>query len=71
MAHANAARAVCRMYMEVGAMVVDPVCGRKIKEDEALCRVFYGGRTYFFCSDDCARKFSEDPENFISNFGKI
>ena len=44
----------------------DVVCGRAIKPEHARGETEYGGETYFFCSEDCLRRFEEDPEQFAS-----
>jgi YHS domain-containing protein len=43
----------------------DPVCGMNIEISRAEHTVDYGRETYYFCSKDCARKFSERPEYFV------
>lgn len=42
----------------VSEMVRDPVCGVYISGDRALSAV-KGGRRYYFCSQECHRKFLE------------
>ncbi|HAR36582.1 MAG TPA: hypothetical protein DCR87_06745 [Acidobacteria bacterium] len=37
-------------------MVKDEVCNTYISEDEAL-KENYDGRVYYFCSEDCRKKF--------------
>ena len=47
------------------ASVRDPVCGMQVDEDQARVAgrvASYRGATYFFCSDDCQRKFEQHPE---------
>ena len=41
-------------------MAKDPICGMVIKKDRSIKREA-GGRTYYFCSEDCVRTF-EAPE---------
>lgn len=38
-------------------MVKDEVCNTYIPEDEAL-KENYNGRVYYFCSEDCRKKFA-------------
>jgi len=42
----------------------DPVCGMTVAEDSPL-RVSREDSTYLFCSEDCRRKFTEDPSRYI------
>ncbi|MCX8159317.1 MAG: YHS domain-containing protein [Candidatus Saccharicenans sp.] len=43
-------------------MVKDEVCNTYIPEDEAL-KENKNGRVYYFCSEDCRKKFLESREN--------
>ncbi len=45
--------------------VVDPVCTMKIKQSEAVATAEHGGKTYYFCSEDCAESFREAPEDYV------
>lgn len=42
-------------------MVVDPVCGMRIEDDDAVAAVEHEGRTYHFCSEACRDAFVADP----------
>lgn len=42
-------------------MVVDEICGKSIKKDEAY-RVFKDGKEYFFCSWECREKFLKQTD---------
>jgi Cu(I)/Ag(I) efflux system membrane fusion protein len=45
----------------------DPVCGLQVsvkKAAQAGRTSVYGGRTYYFCSDECKAKFDENPGKF-------
>lgn len=44
--------------------VKDPVCGMSIEEADAVATVEHGGTTYYFCSDDCAEEFGNDPSSY-------
>ena len=46
-------------------MVRDPVCGMNIDPSSAVAERQHRGQTYYFCSDDCARKFDADPAAYI------
>ena len=45
-------------------MAKDPVCGMTVDEDNAAATVEHEGTTYYFCSQDCAEEFSENPEDY-------
>ncbi|MDQ6739693.1 MAG: YHS domain-containing protein [Actinomycetota bacterium] len=45
-------------------MVTDPVCGMKIDPQKAAGQSEYQGRTYYFCSAGCKRKFDENPHQY-------
>jgi YHS domain-containing protein len=46
------------------ATVSDPVCGMTIEETDAVATVEHEGKTYYFCSQDCAEEFTENPEDY-------
>lgn len=46
---------------------IDPVCGMTVKEGEEAGKWDYQGRTYYFCSTACLKRFQADPEKFINN----
>jgi Cu+-exporting ATPase len=48
----------------------DPVCGMTVVPDKAAARVQHSGKTYYFCSTGCARKFSENPEKYLRKAGE-
>jgi P-type Cu+ transporter len=43
----------------------DPVCGMTVDPATAEHRREHGGKTYWFCSGHCARKFEASPENYL------
>jgi class 3 adenylate cyclase len=45
--------------------VTDLVCRMRVKPDTAPARIPYDGRTYFFCSFECARAFISRPDQYI------
>jgi Cu+-exporting ATPase len=42
-------------------MVVDPVCGMKIKKEDAMATASHKGQTYYFCMEGDKDTFVEDP----------
>lgn len=48
------------------AKQTDPVCGMQIEEQDAAGQSEHEGRTYYFCSASCQRKFEENPEQYVS-----
>lgn len=48
----------------------DPVCGMEVDRDAATNAgraIAHNGSTYFFCSDDCKRKFEADPGKYTDD----
>jgi YHS domain-containing protein len=43
----------------------DPVCGMEVDPEDAVASVEHEGHTYYFCSQDCADSFREDPESYL------
>ncbi|MBI4637590.1 MAG: YHS domain-containing protein [Candidatus Rokubacteria bacterium] len=43
---------------------VDPVCRMLVRPETAPARLPFAGRTYHFCSFECARAFAERPEAY-------
>jgi Cu+-exporting ATPase len=43
---------------------IDPICGMTVADDSPR-RFEFGGKTYFFCSDHCMKKFSADPPAYV------
>jgi Cu+-exporting ATPase len=46
--------------------VVDPVCGMTVTEN-ASRSVEHQGKTYYFCSDSCFRKFRANPSRYLQS----
>jgi len=46
--------------------VVDPVCGMKLKKEEAQVTYQYNGKTYYFCMEGCKDKFVKNPEEYVN-----
>lgn len=42
----------------------DLVCGMTVKPAEARFKSEYRGKTYYFCSESCKRKFDGDPARY-------
>src|SRR4051794_26441474 len=45
---------------------IDPVCGMTVDPARAAGSVAHEGKTYYFCSTSCVRKFQTDPNRFLS-----
>jgi Cu+-exporting ATPase len=45
---------------------IDPVCGMTVNQSSAAGAFEHKGRTYYFCSAHCLRKFRENPERFLN-----
>ena len=45
--------------------MIDPVCGMKVDASSAAASVKFEGKTYYFCSKGCAKKFSQNPSSFL------
>jgi len=46
------------------ATVIDPVCRMQVTPGGAAARLPFGGRTFYFCSFDCAKAFAERPDDY-------
>lgn len=44
--------------------VKDPVCGMTLEAADATATAEHSGTTYYFCSEDCAEEFRNDPESY-------
>lgn len=45
---------------------IDPVCGMTVNPAVAAGKHEHNGKTYYFCSTHCLRKFSADPESVLN-----
>ena len=45
-------------------MATDPVCGMTVNEAAAASSTAHDGRTYYFCSAHCLKKFQTDPARY-------
>jgi Cu+-exporting ATPase len=52
-----------------GTSATDPVCGMAVEPAAAAGQAAYEGRTYFFCSAHCLRKFQADPGKYVAGGG--
>jgi YHS domain-containing protein len=46
--------------------VIDPVCGMSLNKSRAPASMEYGGAIYYFCVEECRRRFAENPERYLS-----
>jgi class 3 adenylate cyclase/YHS domain-containing protein len=46
---------------------IDPVCRMAIDADQAAGQLQHDGKSFFFCSLDCARQFAADPGHYTAN----
>jgi Cu+-exporting ATPase len=44
--------------------VKDPVCGMEIESEKAFAKREHGGRTFYFCSQNCVNKFDANPHEY-------
>ena len=44
------------------AMQKDPVCGMNVDDQKSAIRSEFQGSTYYFCDEECKRKFEQQPE---------
>ncbi len=47
-------------------MVKDPVCGMEIEPQAAFATRQYKGRTLYFCSENCVKKFDAAPQQYAA-----
>jgi YHS domain-containing protein len=52
------------------ATQIDPVCGMKVNEQQAAGQSQYLDKTYYFCSENCQRKFEQRPEQYVVKSGQ-
>jgi Cu+-exporting ATPase len=44
----------------------DPVCGMMVAPERAAAKIEHGEKTYYFCSQGCAERFSKESEKFLA-----
>jgi YHS domain-containing protein len=47
-------------------MVLDPVCGMRINKTHAPAKMEYNGQKYYFCLEECRRKFAAQPSQYLA-----
>ncbi len=50
-----------------GRVAKDPMCGMDVDERKATAagmRSEFGGSTYYFCNDECKKRFDAEPARF-------
>ena len=52
------------------AMHTDPVCGMQVDDQKSTAKSQFQGTNYYFCSDDCKRKFDQQPQQYAAKAGK-
>ena len=53
-----------RQFIWESDMTKDPVCGMNVDENNSQYQTQYGGKKYNFCSDQCKKKFDQQPEQY-------
>jgi len=48
-------------------MVRDPVCGMEVDPASAFATRDFGGRTFYFCSENCVNQFEADPHKYAED----
>lgn len=48
-------------------MEKDPICGMDVDPKSAAGQSEYEGKTYYFCSSGCKRKFDQNPEQHAAD----
>jgi Cu+-exporting ATPase len=51
--------------MQSATKTIDPVCGMEVDPDRAAGHSEHDGKTYWFCSASCKRKFDADPARYV------
>lgn len=64
-AHAEQMDHAHQAHAKEDGMVVDPVCGMKIKKEDAKVTYEHNGKTYYFCREECKDKFIKEPGKYI------
>jgi len=52
----------------LGAAAKDPVCGMDVDQNKAAAAgrsAVHEGHTYYFCADDCKKKFEAEPGRWV------
>lgn len=54
----------CGSHAKPGT-VKDPVCGMDVDPATAQYQTAYNEQTYYFCAENCLKKFEDDPEQYL------
>ncbi|MDR5729817.1 MAG: heavy metal-binding domain-containing protein, partial [Terriglobia bacterium] len=54
-----------RCSEQAAGTVKDPVCGMTVSPEKAAATTDFAGQTFYFCSQGCAAKFRENPNNYL------
>ncbi len=46
-------------------MAKDPVCGMEVHDTDKAATAEYNGKQYYFCSEMCKNKFTEESEKYV------
>lgn len=52
------------MQMKGSGTRFDPVCDMDITSRDIIYKSDYKGRTYYFCSYECMKRFQDNPEKY-------
>ena len=55
---------ILTQHREDNTPILDPVCRMLVNPNTALAQQSYKGKTYYFCSSDCAKIFGQGPEDY-------
>jgi class 3 adenylate cyclase len=58
---------VVAKHDDIEKKLLDPVCRMQVDPDSAPAHLPFGGRTYYFCSFDCAKAFVNNPEPYVGS----
>ena len=47
-------------------MAIDPICGTQVDEETTEFQTTYGGKDFYFCSEECETKFDENPAQYAA-----
>ena len=64
--HQHAKNAVPAAEPESTEVRTDPVCGMAVSPHTAKYRAEHAGRTYYFCSEGCRKKFVSEPRRYLA-----
>jgi YHS domain-containing protein len=47
-------------------METDPVCSMQVDPNKAAGKTEYQGKTYYFCSAGCKKRFDANPSQYLA-----